>query len=168
MASPSGAALSASCSGAAPRSISSITFSSYSEEAVPRMQSTTASISLSSMKQPCTRTGFCTPSGENSISPRPSSFSAPPMSRMVRESTCEDTANAIRLGMFALMMPVITSTLGRCVAITRCIPAARAICARRQMESSTSFGAAIMRSASSSMMMTIRGMCSMRAPDSAT
>ena len=95
--------------------------------------------------------------GENSISPRPSSFSAPLPSRMVRESTWDDTANAMRLGILALMMPVMTSTEGRWVAMTRCIPAARAICANRQMESSTSLGAAIIRSASSSMIITICG-----------
>ena len=48
----------------------------------------------------------------------------------------------MRLGMFALIRPVTTSTDGRCVATTRCMPAARAICARRQIASSTSFGAA--------------------------
>lgn len=53
--------------------------------------------------------------------------------------------------------PVITSTDGRWVAMTRCMPAARAIWAKRQMESSTSLGATIIRSASSSMMMTIWG-----------
>mgnify|MGYP000694370500 CR=1 FL=1 len=41
--------------------------------------------------------------------------------------------------------------------MSRCIPAARAFCARRQMDSSTSSRAVIMRSASSSMMMTICG-----------
>jgi len=35
------------------------------------------------------------------MSPRPSSFSAPAMSRIVRESTCELTANAMRVGKFA-------------------------------------------------------------------
>ena len=79
---------------------------------------------------------------------------------MVLESTAEETAKAIRLGILALMIPVITSTEGRCVAITRCIPAARAIWARRQIESSTSLGAAIIRSASSSIMITIWGIFS--------
>jgi len=83
---------------------------------------------------------------------------------MVRESMAEDTANAIRLGMFALMRPVTTSTDGRCVATTRCMPAARAICAKRQIASSTSFGAAIIRSESSSMMMTICGILCMGCP----
>ena len=75
-----------------------------------------------------------------------------------------DTVKAIRLGMLALIKPVTTSTEGRWVATTRCIPAARASWARRQMESSTSLGAAIIRSASSSMMMTIWGMAGMGWP----
>ena len=40
-------------------------------------------------------------------------------SRMVRESTFAETWNAMRVGMFALMRPVITSTEGRCVARIR-------------------------------------------------
>ena len=79
------------------------------------------------------RTGFAAPTGMNSMSPMPSSFSAPPASRMVRLSTWLDTAKAIRLGMLALMRPVITSTLGRWVATIRCMPAARAFWAMRQM-----------------------------------
>ncbi len=98
------------------------------------------------------------------MSPFPSSFSAPLMSSIVRESTCDDTANAMRLGMFAFIMPVMTSTDGRCVAMTRCIPAALAICARRHMASSTSLGAAIIRSASSSMITTICGIWSIGSP----
>ena len=38
---------------------------------------------------------------------------------MVRESIPEVMAKAIRLGMFALMRPVMTWTDGRCVATTR-------------------------------------------------
>lgn len=45
---------------------------------------------------------------------------------MVRESILLDTVKAIRVGIFALIRPVITSTDGRCVASTRWIPAARA------------------------------------------
>ena len=86
------------------------------------------------------------------MSPLPSSFSAPPVSRIVRLSIWLDTAKAMRLGMFALMTPVMTLTDGRCVAITRWMPAARASWARRQIDSSTSPGATIIRSASSSMM----------------
>ncbi len=76
---------------------------------------------------------------------------------MVRESTCEETAKAMREGMLALMMPVMTLTDGRCVAMTRWMPQARASCARRQMASSTSPGATSIKSDSSSMMTTICG-----------
>ena len=73
------------------------------------------------------RTGLFAPTGMNSMSPMPSSFSAPAPSRMVRLSIWLDTAKAMRLGMLALMRPVMTSTLGRWVATMRCIPAARAL-----------------------------------------
>ena len=65
------------------------------------------------MNAPCTRIGLFSPIGKNSISPRPKSFSAPLESMIVRESVPLDTANAILEGTFALMIPVITSTLGR-------------------------------------------------------
>ena len=105
----------------------------------------------------CTRRGFGTPCGSNNISPFPRSFSAPFISSMVRLSTPLVTANAIRLGIFALMRPVITLTEGLCVAIIRCIPAALASCASLHIASSTSFDATIIRSASSSTIMTICG-----------
>ena len=54
--------------------------------------------------------------GEKSISPRPSSFSAPLESRMVRESTLRGNSEAGQEGIFALMTPVMTSTDGRWVA----------------------------------------------------
>ena len=41
---------------------------------------------------------------------------------IVRESTPEETENAIRDGMFALISPVMTLTDGRCVAIIRWMP----------------------------------------------
>jgi hypothetical protein len=69
---------------------------------------------------------------------------------MTRESVCEETANAIRAGTFALIMPVMMSALGRWVASSRWMPTARDFCARRMIESSTSPGAIIIRSASSS------------------
>ena len=69
---------------------------------------------------------------------------------MVRESTFEETRNAMRDGRFALISPVITSTEGRCVARIRWMPTARAIWASRAMDSSTSLLATIIRSASSS------------------
>ena len=45
------------------------------------------------------------PTGEKSMSPWPSSVSAPLWSRITRESVCEDTAKAIRDGTLALIMP---------------------------------------------------------------
>ena len=59
--------------------------------------------------------------------------------------------------MFALIIPVITSTDGLCVAITKCIPAALAFCANLQIASSTSFAATIIKSANSSMIITVCG-----------
>ena len=92
------------------------------------------------------------------MSPWPSSVSAPPASRMTRESTCEETANAIRDGTLALIIPVMTSTDGRWVASTRWIPTARLFCAMRMIASSTSAGETIMRSASSSITTRMVGM----------
>ena len=74
------------------------------------------------------------------MSPMPRRFSAPFASRIVRESVLEDTWKDMREGRFALIRPVITSTLGRWVATIRWMPAARAIWARRMIESSTSRG----------------------------
>ena len=65
-----------------------------------------------------------------SMSPLPISFSAPGWSRMTRLSASVLTENARRLGMFALITPVMTSTDGRCVAITRWMPTARVPSAR--------------------------------------
>ncbi len=91
------------------------------------------------------------------MSPMPSSASAPCWSRMVRESILLLTWKAIRVGTLALIRPVITSTDGRCVASTRWMPAARAFCAIRAISSSTFLPTTIIRSASSSMTMTIIG-----------
>ena len=103
------------------------------------------------------RFGLAASVAMNSMSPRPSSFSAPAPSMIVRESTCEDTAKAMRVGKLALIRPVMTSTDGRCVATIRWMPVARASWARRQIWRSTSYGAAIIRSASSSMITTQYG-----------
>src|SRR5215475_9784051 len=65
------------------------------------------------------------------MSPWPSSCSAPCSPRMVRLSIFEVTWKEMRVGKFALMVPVMTSTEGRCVASTTWMPAARAIWARR-------------------------------------
>src|SRR6267142_200618 len=56
----------------------------------------------------------------------------------------------MRVGKLALMVPVITSTLGRCVAAIRWMPAARAIWARRCIAPSISLPETLIRSASSS------------------
>ena len=56
----------------------------------------------------------------------------------------------MRVGKFALIVPVMTSTEGRCVAMMRWMPAARAICASRWIAPSMSLPATIMRSAISS------------------
>ena len=53
------------------------------------------------------------------MSPRPRSASAPLPSMMVRESIWEETWKAMRVGKLALMMPVMTLTDGRWVAMTR-------------------------------------------------
>jgi len=73
-----------------------------------------------------------------------------------------ETLNEMRDGKLALISPVSTSTDGRWVARIRWIPTARAICAMRQIASSTSRGATIIRSASSSITTTMNGMCSYR------
>ena len=67
----------------------------------------------------------------------------------------EATVSPMRQVMFALMRPVTTFVEGRCVATMRWMPAARASCAMRLMENSTSLPTFIMRSASSSMTMTM-------------
>ena len=78
------------------------------------------------------------------------SFSAPGLSRMTRLSARLEVANDSRDGTLALIRPVTTSTLGRWVASTRWMPAARASWVIRTTASSTSRGAIIIRSASSS------------------
>ena len=93
----------------------------------------------------------------DSMSPIPSSDSAPIWSRIVRESIFDDTWNAIRVGTLALIRPVITSTDGRCVARIRWMPAARAFCAIRAISSSTFLPTTIIRSASSSITTTMFG-----------
>ena len=62
----------------------------------------------------------------------------------------EATWNAMRVGKFALMSPVTTSTDGRCVAMIRWMPTARAIWASRTSEVWTSPAETSIKSASSS------------------
>ncbi len=74
---------------------------------------------------------------------------------MVRLSIFEVTWKEMRVGKLALIVPVMTSTDGRCVAMMTWMPAARAICARRWTAPSMSLPATIIRSAISSMMTTM-------------
>ncbi len=106
---------------------------------------------------PCNRAGSLLPGGMNSMSPLPSSDSAPMPSMIVRLSICDATRNAMRLGKFALIRPVMTFTLGRCVARIRWMPMARAFGASIASGVSTSAAQVIMRSASSSMTTTMYG-----------
>ena len=69
---------------------------------------------------------------------------------MVRLSILLVTWNEMRVGKLALMVPVMTSTDGRWVAVMMWMPAARAICARRWTAPSMSLPATIIRSAISS------------------
>ena len=109
-----------------------------------------AAISSSVMKAPWMRWSFEVPAARKSMSPWPSRVSAPPWSRITRESTWEETAKAIREGMLTLIVPVMMSVEGRWVASSRWMPTARAFWASRMIASSTSVGATIIRSASSS------------------
>ena len=81
------------------------------------------------------------------MSPLPSSLSAPISSSTTRLSVRLATWKAMRAGRFDLIRPVITSTVGFCVASTRWMPTARLFCARRMMCPSTSLAAVIIRSA---------------------
>ena len=91
------------------------------------------------------------------MSPWPSSWSAPFTSRITRLSILLDTMKAMRVGRLALIRPVITLVLGRCVARMMWMPTARLLAARRVMDVSTSLAAVIIRSASSSTMITMNG-----------
>ena len=114
------------------------------------------STSSSETNGPCTRV-MRPPPCMNSMSPMPSNCSAPCSPRMVRESNLEMTWKEMRVGKFALMVPVMTSTDGRCVAMITWMPAARAICARRCTAASISLPATIIRSAISSTTTTMNG-----------
>ncbi|MNT95669.1 hypothetical protein D3C72_2375920 [compost metagenome] len=63
----------------------------------------------------------------------------------------------MRVGMLALIRPVMTSTDGRWVARIRWMPAARAFCARRAISSSTFLPTIIIMSANSSTTTTMVG-----------
>ena len=100
----------------------------------------------------CLRPGF-----RYSMSPLPSSLSAPIESRIVRLSFACATWNAIRAGKLALIVPVMTFTDGRCVARIMWMPTARDNCASRAIWFSISACATSMRSASSSTTITMYG-----------
>ena len=68
-----------------------------------------------------------------------------------------DTANAICVGMLLLMMPVMTSDDGLCVARIRWMPQNLATAVMRLMEVSSSLPTASIRSANSSMMTMMYG-----------
>ena len=74
------------------------------------MKSQIARTSPSVTHAPWIRTGFEMFEGANSMSPCPTSFSAPFMSRITRESAWDEVISAMRDGMFALISPVTTST----------------------------------------------------------
>ena len=76
---------------------------------------------------------------------------------MVRESIRLVTLKLIRVGRFALMTPVMTSTEGRCVAMMRWMPAARLFWLRRWISTSISLPTVTIRSANSSTISTIWG-----------
>ena len=80
----------------------------------------------------------------------PSRRSAPLASRTTRLSILLETTNEMRVGMLALMRPVMTFVEGRWVASTRWMPTARLFWARRVIESSTSLPFVSITSASSS------------------
>ena len=117
-----------------------------------------ARTSSSVTQEPCTRWATEDDGPSSNMSPLPNRRSAPVWSRITRESVALDTAKASRAGTLALIRPVITFTDGRWVAITRWMPTARAIWASRQIDSSTSRAATIMRSASSSITTRMNGM----------
>ena len=128
-----------------------ISASGYARCAPMKLQmSSTSGVST---KPHCKR--FISEPVEMSMSPRPMSWSAPEASKMVRESIFDNTLKAIRAGKFALIIPVMTFTDGRCVATMRWIPMARASCAIRAIGCSTSLPAVMMRSANSSMSTTM-------------
>ncbi len=120
-------------------------------------QSMRRSVSSFERNAPCNRAGSLFPGGMKSMSPLPSSDSAPMPSRIVRLSICDATRNAIRLGKLALMRPVMTFTDGRWVARMRWMPIARAFWASIASGVSTSAAQVIIRSASSSMTTTMYG-----------
>ena len=83
---------------------------------------TTSRTSSSETQGACRRRGTLEDAVSSSMSPLPIRRSAPGWSRITRLSASEETEKAMRLGMLALMTPVMTSTDGRWVAMTRWMP----------------------------------------------
>ena len=77
--------------------------------------------------------------------------------RILMTAILEETLNAILAGKLALMVPVMIFTEGRCVAMIRWIPTARANCASLAIGISISLPAVMIRSANSSMTSTMNG-----------
>ena len=147
IASPSRSSWSGSKSpSAAPSSSSGSTASSSSScsSGSPwrRQWSVSFSISSSAMKAPCdTRRARLARTAEQHVALPEQRLRAVLVEDHARIGL-DETAKAIRAaGTFALIMPVITSALGRWVASTRWMPTARDFCASRMIESSTSAGA---------------------------
>ena len=88
---------------------------------------------------------------ETNMSPRPINWLAPTVSKIVLLSIPWITLNAILVGKFALIVPVIMFVVGLCVAIIRWIPTALDSWASLAMGISISLPAVIIRSANSSM-----------------
>ena len=114
-------------------------------------------ISSSLTNVPWPRRIWLVPGERKSMSPLPRSRSAPHSSRTTRLSVRLATWNAIRAGRLLLIRPVITSTVGFCVARIRWMPTARLFWARRMMCCSISLPAVIIMSAISSAIMTMNG-----------
>ena len=112
----------------------------------------------SEMNAPLHPIGFGAPSGSKTWSPLPISFSAPPISRIVRNRSGWRRGTRCGFRTFALMRPVMTSTEGRWVQPIIVMHAAQARAFCRQTAWNPTLEAAIMRSAISSMMMTTYGM----------
>ena len=112
------------------------------------------------MNAPCILSNFEDPFANNNISPFPNNFSAPITSNIVLESTWDLNANEILLGKLAFINPVTISVDGLWVATTRWIPTALAFWAILTIDSSTPPETVIIKSANSSMIITINGIFS--------
>ena len=104
---------------------------------------------------PCRRVTICVPGRLKSMSPCPNKSCAPVSSNTTWLSKRPETWKQALAAMLALMSGVTMSTLGRWVASTRWMPAARAFCARRTISISTCFLLTRIKSANSSIKQTM-------------